>query len=79
MKKVVKNKEKLIRCFNVVNDKNKKNFGLTCGHVLLGVNSFGKVAGIIICRHCKAKYEIIDNEVILIERKKQENKKCQQV
>ena len=69
VKKGIKN-DNLIRCFNVVSDKNNKKFGLSCNHVLLGKNSMGKVAGSIICRHCKAKYEIIDNEIILIERKK---------
>lgn len=69
MKQSIKNSEELIRCFNVVNNSKNAKFGLTCNHVLLAKNSVGKVAGRIKCKWCKAVYEIIDNEIFLIERK----------
>jgi len=57
-----------IKCFNVINNKNDKRFGLQCGQLLMKRNSLGDAAGEIKCRVCKAKYEILSNELILIER-----------
>ncbi len=59
-----------IRCFNVIRNSYDKRFGLQCKYLLLKKNSLGDAAGEIKCKMCKAKYEIIDNEIILIERGK---------
>ena len=67
LKQSIKN-EIEIRCFNVISNEKDKKYGLTCDQLLIKKNSLDEVAGEIKCKVCKAKYEIIQSEIILIER-----------
>lgn len=62
----IKQKEQVIRCFNIIDIKSDPKYGLKCNQRLIHKNSNGEVAGEIKCRRCKALYDIKDNKLILI-------------
>lgn len=57
-----------VRCFNVIKNEKDKRYGLPCGQLLMKKNSLDQAAGEIKCKSCKAVYEILNSETILIER-----------
>jgi len=55
------------RCVFINQKTTSRKFGLACNHLLAKRNSAGQLAGKFNCRHCKTKYEIIDNKLIVLE------------
>ena len=55
-----------IRCPYIETRKGKRKFGQKCGWILMKRNSAGEAAGEVVCKECKAKYEVINNTLIYL-------------
>jgi len=57
-----------VHCFNIINNKKDKKYGMVCERLLICRNSDNSVAGEIKCPRCSALYDIKNDELILINR-----------
>lgn len=59
--------EKEVRCFKInTSGKYKKRFGLVCNHVIAIRNSQNEVSGLVKCKNCKTRYEIINDSLNML-------------